>query len=95
MSEWQNSQTQAGRDGIVCVPTLDEHCVTCSDEALPAIVLRIDPARGCALVSLNNTTTEVDITLVNGILPGEQLLVHGGVALARIQGENHERYGGI
>ena len=84
MSDRQKSQTE--QDGAVCCPSPGGHCVTCSDEALPAIVLHIDQARGCALVSLNNTTTDVDITLVSDVRPGELLLVHGGVALARIQG---------
>lgn len=85
MSERQNSHAQAGHDCILCIPSEDGHCITCSDEALPAIVLRVDEARGCALVYIKeDTTTEVDITLVNDAAPGELLLVHGGVALVRI-----------
>jgi hydrogenase maturation factor len=65
-----------------CDPTAEGRCATCSDEALPAQVLRVDAQAGLALVTMKGTTEEVDITLVDGITPGDIILVHGGVAIA-------------
>ena len=67
---------------LQCVPTADGHCVTCSDEALTAIVLRVDQENGVALVSVQEVTEEIDITLVDAVVPGDAVLVHGGVAIA-------------
>ena len=63
------------------------HCVTCSDEALTACVLRVDQETGLALVEIvaeKHTTEEIDITLVESVVPGDLLLVHGGVAIANL-----------
>lgn len=64
----------------------EQHCITCSDEALPFTILSINAERGMALVAVNdnNDTEEVDITLVEDIAPGDTLLVHGGVAIGRL-----------
>ncbi len=59
-----------------------EHCVTCSDEVQLAHVLRVDREAQCALVMIEDSTEEVDISLVETISPGDHLLVHGGVAIA-------------
>lgn len=69
------------------VPVVDDegHCVTCSDEALPATVLRIDAALGQAWVLVGGSTVVVDISLVDAVHPGETLLVHGGVALGHLE----------
>jgi hydrogenase maturation factor len=63
-------------------PTADGQCITCSDMALPATVLRIDQDSGLATVAVRETTEEIDITLVNAVVPGDVVLVHGGVAIA-------------
>jgi hydrogenase assembly chaperone HypC/HupF len=63
------------------------HCVLCSDEALPARVLRIDEQRGAALVTIKDEVGEIDITLVDEVMPGDWLLVHGGVAIATVGDE--------
>lgn len=68
--------------GESCVLDADGHCITCSDEALPARVLQIDEELGTALVEVGMETVEVDITLVDEVVPGNWLLVHGGVAMA-------------
>lgn len=67
-----------------CELDAEGHCVTCSDEALPAKVLHVDEETGLALVTLMNTTEEVDITLVESVAPGDMLLVHGGVAIGHL-----------
>jgi hydrogenase maturation factor len=63
----------------------DGHCVTCSDEALPATVVRVDQVAGLAVVAVNGGTAEVDVTLVDGVVPGHVLLIHGGVAIAHLE----------
>src|SRR5438874_8866875 len=73
-----------------CAPTADGYCVTCSDEALPARVLRVDLESGLALVEVKDTTEEIDVTLVDDIVPGDLLLVHGGVAIGHLGEANDE-----
>jgi hydrogenase maturation factor len=65
---------------------LDEegHCVTCSDEARPARVLSVEQETGLAIVALGEAPTEIDVTLVDAVNPGEWVLVHGGVAIASL-----------
>ncbi len=67
-----------------CELDAEGHCITCSDEALPARVLRVDQETGLALVAVKNTTEEIDITLVESVAPGDVLLVHGGVAIGHM-----------
>lgn len=63
---------------------LDFHCVTCSDEALPARVLSVNEAAALAQVEVGGITEEVDVSLVDAVAPGDLLLVHGGVALSNL-----------
>ena len=72
---------------------LDEqgHCITCSDEALPAKVLHVEAERGMALVESEvGAREEVDITLMNSVEPGDRLLVHGGAAIGKVEGSVEE-----
>ena len=57
-----------------------EHCVTCSDEALPLRV--IEPRSGA--LALCEPDVEVMTDLVGPVEAGDVLLVHAGVALARV-----------
>lgn len=75
-----------GQDAPYCLPDAHGHCVTCADEALPATVLRVDADSGLAVVQVNETTEEIDITLVEDVAPGDVLLVHGGVAMNKYNG---------
>ena len=84
----QMDRVPSMQSAIYCDPTAEDHCATCSDEALPAQVLRVDAQAGLALVTMKDTTEEVDITLVDGITPGDILLVHGGVAIASAKGRS-------
>jgi hydrogenase maturation factor len=75
-----------------CAIDAQGHCVTCSDEARAFTVLRVNEGTGTAAVSVNDidyidevldqAEEEVDITLVDDVVPGDVLLVHGGVAIA-------------
>ena len=68
-----------------------EHCITCSDEAREARVLHIYQERETALVALDSMTAdEVDISLVEHVIPGDLLLVHGGVAISRLEEDDNE-----
>jgi hydrogenase maturation factor len=67
-----------------CELDAEGHCITCSDEALHARVLRVDQEAGLAEVTIKDTSEEIDITLVESVAPGDVLLVHGGVAIARV-----------
>jgi hydrogenase maturation factor len=60
------------------------HCVTCSDEALEAEVLGLGADSDMALVRIGQEQLEVDISVVDAVVPGDRLLVHGGVAIAKL-----------
>jgi hydrogenase maturation factor len=62
------------------VSSCDEHhCVTCSDEGVPLRVVEID---GC--LARCEGDVEVMTDLVGDVEPGDELLVHAGVALVRL-----------
>ncbi|HVB74932.1 MAG TPA: HypC/HybG/HupF family hydrogenase formation chaperone [Ktedonobacteraceae bacterium] len=67
-----------------CELDAEGHCITCSDEVLQARVLRVDEQSGVAFVMINDATEEVDISLVDDVVLGDMLLVHGGVAISRL-----------
>ena len=71
--------------GAVCIPDAHGHCASCSDEALPARVISLDADLWLALVEMEGRELEVDVSLVDDPRPGALLLVHGGVALGRIE----------
>ncbi|HEX3642239.1 MAG TPA: HypC/HybG/HupF family hydrogenase formation chaperone [Ktedonobacteraceae bacterium] len=66
----------------LCGLNSEEHCVICSDEVQLAHVLQINQEELYALVMIEDTIEEIDISLVETISPGDQVLVHGGVAIA-------------
>ena len=63
-------------------------CITCSDEAVQARVLHVNQEAGVAFVTVEDTTEEVDISLVDDVVQGDMLLVHGGVAISRLDEAN-------
>lgn len=73
-----------------CTPTTDGHCITCSDEALSATIVSVNQEQGSALVTVQEVTEEIDITLVDTVAPGDIVLVHGGVAIALVSEASHE-----
>ena len=68
-----------------CELDAEGHCITCSDEAVTVQVLQVDSETGIAFVTVQDKTEEVDITLVEDVVPGDWLLVHGGVAIANVE----------
>ena len=61
-----------------CSP--DGHCVTCSDEGVPMRVLDVT---GDGLARCEDGV-EVMTELVGAVQPGDELLVHAGVALVKL-----------
>lgn len=70
--------------GPACPVDQPDHCITCGDEALEARVVSVDDMTAMAVVAIEDETTEVDISLVDPLVPGDLVLVHGGVALERL-----------
>jgi hydrogenase assembly chaperone HypC/HupF len=63
-----------------------DHCITCSDEGVPMRVLKLDDNRGLALCEKDDGEhSTVEIALVGPVEPGDELLVHAGVALLRLE----------
>ena len=71
-------------EDVSCTLDAEGHCITCSDEALQVRVLYVDHENGLAQVTLNGAEEKIDISLVENIAPGDVLLVHGGVAITRV-----------
>jgi hydrogenase maturation factor len=64
----------------------ENHCITCSDEGIPMRVLALDIGTGLAVcVDPDGARAEVDIALVEPLVPGDSVLAHAGVALARLE----------
>jgi hydrogenase maturation factor len=79
-----NKEALAGNSEAYCQLDAEGHCITCSDEALPARILDVDQQAGTARVAIRDATEEIDITLVDDVASGDEVLVHGGVAIARL-----------
>jgi hypothetical protein len=56
-----------------------ERCVTCSDEAVEAEVVRVEGLT--AVVRVDDAEEAVGIDLVPDAAPGDRLLCHAGIAL--------------
>ena len=64
------------------------HCVTCGDDGDPMTVVRVDARRGLALCAAENgARSTVETALVEPVVAGEQLLVHAGTAIARLEAD--------
>ena len=63
-------------------------CITCGDEGVPMRVVRLDEARGLALCeAADGTRATVEVALVDRAAPDDELLVHAGAAIARLERE--------
>ena len=61
------------------------HCVTCADEGVEMVVLRVDARRGLALCQDDDgERVAVETELVEPVRPGDRLLVHAGTALVAL-----------
>ena len=61
-----------------------DHCITCSDEAVPLRVVAREPGGLARCVDESGGETEVMTDLVGAVREGDVLLVHAGVALAPV-----------
>jgi hydrogenase maturation factor len=63
-----------------------DHCITCSDEGIPMRVLALDDDRGLALCTDEaGARHTVESGLLAALGPGDDVLVHAGVALVRLR----------
>jgi hydrogenase maturation factor len=61
----------------------DSHCITCSDEAVPLRVVRIDDERELALCeNESGERATVEIALIAPVAVNAVVLVHAGTAIA-------------
>ncbi len=68
---------------IVSCDTATGHCITCSDEGIPMRVLRA-AADFAECRDEAGVSHEVATDLISGVGAGETVLVHAGVAIARV-----------
>ena len=61
-----------------------KRCLTCSDEAVEAVVVSVDDADAVVLASGSTSPERVAIDLVPDTVPGDVLLCHAGIALERV-----------
>jgi hydrogenase maturation factor len=62
----------------------DSHCITCSDEAVPLRVVKVDEERELALCEdAAGERTTVEIALVEPVSLNDVVLVHAGTAIGR------------
>jgi hydrogenase maturation factor len=63
-----------------------QHCITCGDDGVPMMVVRVDQARGLALCEeADGRRATVEIALIEAVEARDTLLVHAGTALARLE----------
>jgi hydrogenase maturation factor len=64
-------------------------CITCSDQAEQHVVVWVEG--DTAGVRADGRAVEpVDVSLVDPVHPGDEVLVHAGVAIARLDGHGEE-----
>jgi len=62
------------------------HCITCSDEGVPMRVETLSAESGLAVcMDDDGRRSDVLTDLVPDVRPGDQLLVHAGTALLRLE----------
>jgi hydrogenase maturation factor len=61
-----------------------DHCVTCSDEGVPMRVLESGADGLSVCLDAEGGRSEVMTELVGTLEPGDEVLVHAGVALVRL-----------
>jgi len=58
--------------------------------AIPALVSELLPD-GMAKVSLDGVTKTISVAMVDGVVPGDYVIVHVGYALSKIDAEEAEK----
>jgi hydrogenase maturation factor len=62
----------------------DGHCVTCSDEGVAMTILAVGADGVARCIDDDGSAVEVMTDLVAGVRKHDRVLVHAGVALARV-----------
>jgi hydrogenase maturation factor len=62
----------------------DDHCITCSDEGKEMQVVVAGPDGLAMCAGADGVQAEVMTELVGSVEPGDGVLVHAGVAIARV-----------
>jgi hydrogenase maturation factor len=60
-----------------------QHCITCSDEGIAMHVIELDGMGTAWCADGSGAKHEVAVDLVGPLAPGDVVLVHAGVAIAR------------
>lgn len=63
-----------------------EVCITCSDEGRPVVVREVLEDGVTALTSSFRGEERVDVSLVGPVSAGDEVLVHAGMAIAKVKG---------
>jgi hydrogenase expression/formation protein HypC len=64
-----------------------DHCITCSDEGVPMRIVEASSDGLALCVDGDGSESTVMTDLVGFVGPGDSVLVHAGVALARLDAE--------
>lgn len=72
-------------DETTCARDEANHCLTCSDAVETVRVIKLDESTGLALIEWQQNILEIDVSLLEAVILGDLLLVHGGVALGRAE----------
>ncbi len=66
-----------------------DHCITCNDDGVPMTVVRLDPGSGLAdCADADGGRSAVETALLEPLREGDRVLVHAGVAIASLPGED-------
>lgn len=71
------------RDGNCAGNRTTDHCPVCADEGVEGRIVALG-ADGLANVEMEGEIREVAVELLDGVAPGDRVLVHAGVAIARL-----------
>jgi D-sedoheptulose 7-phosphate isomerase len=80
---WELVHVFFEHEGLLGEDSGEEVCLTCGDVAVQASVVRVEGSTG--LVRTAAGEEEVDLSLVEGVRPGDLVLCHGGVAIEQVK----------
>ena len=76
---------QTAREAPACEPGPDGTCALCGDEATPGRVLAVDAGTRTAEVAMPGGARHVALDLVDDVAVGDEVLVHQGFAISRVE----------
>lgn len=80
---WELVHVFFEHEGLLAEACTDDVCITCGDVALQGAVVKIKGST--ALIRTAQGEEEADLGLLDGVRPGDLVLVHGGVAIERVK----------